>query len=77
MRNGCAAADGKRKPKFTMRDDGEQVEIFLPLPAGVGKKDLRVKATPLALSVHVAAATILGKMRPSSNVRTWRKDGNA
>jgi len=44
--------DGKLKPRFTLRDDGEEVELNLPLPPGVDKKaDLRIVATATSLNV--------------------------
>ena len=44
----------KKKPKFTMRDDGAEVEVNLPLPKGVcNKKELFVRATKSSLRVSL------------------------
>ena len=47
-----SAASAKKLPRFTMRDDGGEVEVNLPLPADIeSAKDLQVKATPTSLVV--------------------------
>ena len=52
----------KKKPRFTMRDDGGEVEVFLPLPSGMGihsKKALQVKCTTRTLQVHADGKELL------------------
>jgi HSP20 family molecular chaperone IbpA len=57
--------DGKKKPRFTMRDDGAEVEINLPLPEGVSeKKQLKVKATTTSLHVQTDKGRSLLEVKP-------------
>ena len=52
--------EGKKKPRFTMRDDGTEVEVNLPLPPDVtDKKQLEVRASPMALSVYAKKRCLL------------------
>jgi len=59
-----SAASGTRKPKFTMRDDGSEIEVLLPLPTDItSKKDLTATLTPKGgatrLSIVAADRTLL------------------
>lgn len=53
--------DGKPKPRFTMRDDGAEVEVNLPLPlgTGTGKKDVAVTASATSLKVMAGSKQLL------------------
>ena len=51
---------GKPKPRFTLRDDGDIVEVDLPLPAELkGKQEVRVEATPTRLAVTAGLRSLL------------------
>ena len=55
-----ASAAPSKKPRFTLRDDGEQVEVNLPLPESVAsKKELKVTATPSKLLVLAGEKKLL------------------
>ena len=79
------AKDGSLKPRFTMRDDGGEVEVMLPLPPGLGtsKKDVQVTATPSELRVRAGERQLLmvelfDKIVPDDLVYTFdRTKGDA
>jgi len=56
----AATTAAKPKPRFTLRDDGDNVEVNLPLPPEVkGKKELSVRATATTLKVDAGSRSLL------------------
>ena len=68
----------KPKPRFTMRDDGGEVEVTLPLPPEVvSKKELAVTTTSTSLTVRAGTRQLLHVSPLVSEVHTdvtWTLD---
>lgn len=55
----AANVDEKQGPLTTWKDQGSEVEVLLPIPLGVTKKQLVVKVTRSKITVHADARQLL------------------